>query len=315
MKIVVLDGQTLNPGDLSWVELEKLGSCTVYERTAPTQVLERAGDAEVVLTNKTVLGRGEIAGLRRLRYIGLLATGYNVVDVVAAKERGIVVTNIPTYGTSSVAQMAFALLLELCHHVGEHARSVREGDWTRSNDFCFWNYPLVELQGLTFGVIGYGRIGATVAALARAFGMQVIGYTVPASSDSGVEWVMLDDVFRRSDAISLHCPLTPETKGIVDARRLALMKPTAFLLNTSRGPLVDECALAEALNRGALAGAGIDVLPVEPPPADNPLLSAKNCLITPHIAWATLAARARLMETAVENVRAFQAGNPIHTVT
>lgn len=314
MKIVVLDGLTLNPGDLTWEGLQALGAVTVHDRTPPAQVLERARDAEIVLTNKTVLGRAEIAALPKLRYIGVLATGYNVVDIAAAKERGVVVTNIPTYGTTSVAQMAFALLLELCHHVGEHARAVREGAWTRSKDFCFWNYPLVELQGLTFGVVGYGRIGAAVVALARAFGMKVIGYTVPPSADAGVEWVALDEVFRRSDVISLHCPLTADTKGIVDARRLALMKPTAFLLNTSRGPLVDERALADALNRGVIAGAAVDVLPVEPPPADNPLLQAKNCLITPHISWATRSARARLMGTAVDNVRAFQAGKPVNTV-
>lgn len=310
MRIVVLDGYTLNPGDLSWAVLEALGECTVYDRTTPGLTVARAGEAEIVFTNKVVLGRREIEQLPKLKYIGVLATGYNVVDVAAARERGIVVTNIPAYGTRSVAQMTFALLLELTQHVGHHAASVREGRWSRNQDFCYWDFPLLELAGLTMGLVGLGRIGKSVAELALAFGMKVIAYntSVPVNPLLGVKMVDLDTVFRESDVVSLHCPLSADNKEMVNVSLLSLMKPTAFLINTSRGLLVDEVALATALNTGRLAGAGLDVLSVEPPHPDNPLLTAKNCFITPHQAWATKAARERLLTTATDNLRAFLAG-------
>jgi glycerate dehydrogenase len=316
MKIVVLDGYTLNPGDLSWGRLETLGECTVYDRTAPEDVVERAGEAEIVLTNKTILSADVIRRLTRLRYIGVLATGYNVVDVEAAGERGILVTNVPSYGTRSVAQMVFAHLLNLTQHVAHHAGTVREGRWAACPDFCYWDMPLLELAGLTLGIVGFGRIGRAVAGLARAFGMKVIVYDVivPAEMPDGCRMAELEEVFRDADVLSLHCPLTPRTEKLVNAERLALMKPTAFLINTSRGPLIDEPALAEALNAGRLAGAGLDVLSAEPPAADNPLLTAKNCYITPHIAWATRSARQRLLSIAIDNVAAFVAGKPQNVV-
>jgi len=321
MKIVVLDGYALNPGDMSWKELEALGDCTVFERTPNDLISERAAGAEIILTNKVVLGPEQLAQLPHLRYIGVLATGYNVVDVEAARQRNVTVTNVPAYSTASVAQMAFALLLELSQQVGHHARLVREGRWTASVDFCFWDRPLVELDGLTLGIVGFGAIGRRVARLARAFGMEVLVHTAhpekyrETAEGKEARFVSLDELFRASDAISLHCPLTEETRALVDARRLDLMKPTAFLLNTSRGPLVDEAALAATLNAGRIAGAGLDVLSVEPPPAGNPLLQAANCCITPHIAWATGAARQRLMTTAVENLRAYLTGTPQNVVS
>jgi glycerate dehydrogenase len=310
MKIVVLDGFTLNPGDLKWDELQALGSCDIYDRTLAGDVVKRADAAEVVLTNKTIISREQIGALPSLKYIGVLATGYNIVDVVAARERNVPVANVPTYGTKSVAQMTFALLLELTQRVGHHAQTVRDGRWAKSPDFCYWDFPLVELDGLTMGIVGYGRIGRAVGDLAAAFGMNVLAYTRTAANklSSQVRSVDLETLFASSDVVSLHCPLTPETKQIVNAARLAKMKPTAFLLNTSRGPLIDEQALANALNNGQIAGAGLDVLALEPPPATNPLLHAKNCFVTPHIAWATRAARSRLLNTAVANVRAFQSG-------
>ena len=309
MNIVVLDGYTLNPGDLSWDALRELGSCEIYDRSAPDEIVPRSTSAEIVLTNKVKLNGEYISSVPTLKYIGVTATGYNIVDVAAARERKVIVTNVPTYGTQSVAQMTFALLLELTQHVGHHAQTVREGRWTRSPDFCYWDYPLIELDGLTLGVIGFGRIGKMVGQLAEAFGMKVLTYSrkQPVAE--------METLFRRSDIISLHCPLTPQTEHLVNEKRLAWMKPTAFLLNTSRGPLIDESALAKALNEGRIAGAGLDVLAVEPPTADNPLLRAKNCLITPHIAWATRAARSRLMEAVVENVRAFLAGESKNVVT
>ena len=314
--IVVLDGYTLNPGDLSWDSLRELGRVTIHDRSAPDQVVPRAADAEIVLTNKTILTREQIQRLPRLRYIGVLATGFNIVDVAAARDRRIPVTNVPTYGTRSVAQMTIALLLELAQHVGHHAQTVREGRWTRSPDFCYWDSPLIELEGLTLGIVGYGRIGRAVADLGTAFGMKVLANSSPRSKTprSNLAIVELDYLFANSDVVSLHCPLTPETQHLVNADRLRLMKPTAFLLNTSRGPLVDEAALADALNNDRIAGAGLDVLSVEPPPADNPLLTAKNCIVTPHIAWATRAARSRLLQTAVENVKAFLEGKPRNVV-
>jgi glycerate dehydrogenase len=316
MKIVVLDGHTLNPGDLNWDALRALGACEVYERSAPAEVVPRAAGAEIVLTNKTVLTREQIALLPALRYIGVLATGFNVVDAAAAGERGIPVTNVPTYGTRSVAQTTFALLLELTQHAGHHAQTVRDGRWTKCPDFSYWDHPLVELDGLIMGIVGLGRIGRAVADLAAAFGMRVIAHAPrpPADRPAWIELADVDSLFSRSDVVSLHCPLTPETRGLVNAARLARMKRTAFLLNTSRGPLVDEPALAAALNNGQIAGAGLDVLAMEPPAAVNPLLGARNCLITPHLAWATRAARARLMDTAVANVAAFLAGRPTNVV-
>ncbi len=313
-KIVVLDGYTLNPGDLSWEGLAALGDCTVHERTGPDQIVERARDAQIILTNKVVLDREVIAQLPELRYIGVLATGFNVVDGTAARERGIPVTNVPNYSTRSVAQLTFALLLELTLHVGHHAATVREGRWTANQDFCYWDYPLIELESLQLGVIGWGRIGRAVGEVARALGMRVWAYD-PLLTDAGdVELTDLASLLRGSDVVTLHCPLTSENAGLINAERLGWMKPTAFLLNTARGPLIDAGALADALNSGRLAGAGMDVLAVEPPPADNPLLQAKNCLITPHIAWATRAARGRLMEIVIANIRAFLDGNPQNVV-
>ena len=315
MKIVVLDGFTLNPGDLSWDELKSLGDCEIYDRTPPEEVVKRAADAEIVLTNKAPVTRESILALPRLKYIGVLATGYNIVDTAAARERDILVTNVPTYGTRSVAQHTFALLLELTQHAGHHAQTVRDGRWTKSSDFCYWDFPLVELDGLTMGIVGYGRIGKAVAELAAAFGMKVLATSAtPKHAPANIQFTDLATLFRQSDVISLHCPLTPQTKNLLNKERLGLMKPTAFLLNTSRGALIDEQALADALNSGRIAGAAVDVLSVEPPPAENPLLRAKNCLVTPHIAWATRAARARLMQIAIANVRAFIAGEPENVV-
>jgi len=315
MNIVVLDGFTLNPGDLDWQELQSLGPCAIYDRTPHAEVLRRAAAAEILLTNKTDLTARTIRDLPELKYIGVLATGTNVVDLAAARARGIPVTNVPAYGTKSVAQMTFALLLELTQHTGHHAQTVREGRWTRSEDFCYWDFPLLELDGLTLGIVGYGRIGRAVSELGAAFGMKVLAYHPRAcTAPAGVSFVELDPLFAESDVVSLHCPLTPQTANLVNAQRLALMKPTAFLLNTSRGPLVDETVLADALNSGRIAGAALDVLAIEPPRADNPLLTARNCLITPHLAWGTRAARSRLLKIAVENVRAFLRGQPQNVV-
>jgi glycerate dehydrogenase len=315
MNIVCLDGYTLNPGDLNWDELQSLGPCTIYDRTPTAEVVHRAAEADILLTNKTELTGGHLQNLSRLKYIGVLATGTNIVDLAAARARGISVTNVPAYGTKSVAQTTFALLLELAHHTGDHARTVREGRWSHSTDWCYWDFPLIELDGLTLGVVGFGRIGRTVADLGAAFGMKVLAYNHTAkAAPPFVRFVELEALFRESDIVSLHCPLTPQTAELVNAQRLALMKPTAFLLNTSRGPLVNERALADVLNSGRIAGAAMDVLSKEPPPGDNPLLTAKNCLITPHLAWATRAARSRLMKIAIENVRAFLQGRPQNLV-
>lgn len=315
MKIVVLDGYTLNPGDLNWDAMKMLGECEVHDRTAPGDVLARAAGAEILLTNKTPLAREHFLALPKLRYIGVLATGTNVVDLAAARERGITITNVPAYATASVAQFVFALLHECASHVGAHSQSVHAGAWTRCPDFCFWEYPLVELSGLTMGLIGFGNIGRAVARLALAYDMPVLAYVrQPDNPPAGVQFASLEKVFRESDVLSLHCPLTPETRQLVNAGSLARMKPGAFLINTARGPLVDEPALAAALNSGRLAGAGLDVLSLEPPAADNPLLSAKNCIVTPHMSWGTRAARTRLMKTVVDNVRAFLAGKPQNVV-
>ena len=316
MRIVVLDGYTLNPGDLSWDDLKAFGPCKVYDRTPPGDIVSRAEHAEVVLTNKTVLDREVLDQLPNLKYVGVLATGYNVVDLDATRERKIPVTNVPTYGTRSVAQTVFAHLLNLTQRVGHHARVVEEGRWFTSDDFCFWDYPLVELNGMTMGIVGFGRIGRATAKLALAFGMKLLVHDaiVPSDLPNGGELAELKRLFRESDVISLHCPLTPETEKLVNAERLAMMKSSAFLINAARGPIVDEQALADALNSGRIAGAGLDVLCDEPPASDNPLVGAKNCYITPHIAWATKAARGRLLDTAVENVKTFTEGKPQNVV-
>ena len=316
MRLIVLDGYTLNPGDLSWDALKTLGEVTVHDRTPPDRVVERAAGAAVVLTNKTVLGRTEITALTELRYIGVLATGYNVVDLAAAQERGIVVTHVPAYGTRSVAQMTFALLFELTQHVGWHAGTVGEGRWTRSADFCYWDHPLIELDGLTLGLVGLGRIGRAVANIAQALGMNTLAYDPlpPVPPPPGIRITDLATLLHESDVVSLHCPLSADNPGLINAARLALMKPSAYLINTARGALVNEADLAAALNTGRIAGAGLDVLTIEPPREGNPLLTAKNCIITPHIAWATRAARQRLMNAVVANVRAFLAGKPQNVV-
>ena len=316
MRIVVLDGYTLNPGDLSWDDLAALGECEVHDRTPPDETVPRCAGAEIVLTNKVVLDRARLERLPDLRYIGVTATGCNIVDARSARGRGVVVTNVPDYATPAVVQTVFAHLLELTHHVGHHSQTVRDGRWSESPDFAYWDYPLVELKGLVMGIVGLGRIGTAVAEVARAFGMTVLACTEPPQPPrEGVEFVELARLLGESDVVSLHCPLTPETEGLAGAEHLALMKPSAFLINTGRGPLVDEAALARALNAGRLAGAGLDVLSSEPPPPDHPLLAAANCLITPHVAWAARAARVRLMKTVVENVKAFLAGRPQNVVT
>ena len=317
MHIVVLDGYALNPGDLSWKGLELLGDVTVYDRTPSDQIYERAKEAEVLLTNKTPLSAEMLSRLPRLRYVGVLATGYNVVDVKAARELGVAVTNVPAYSTPSVVQMTFSLLFALCTRVQEHSQAVREGKWCRSKDFCFWDYPLVEVSGKTLGIIGFGSIGRQVAEVALALGMQVVAYSRTVKTDffhPRFSWVSLDELFAVSDVVSLHCPLFPETKEIINKANLSKMKSTAFLLNTARGGLVAEQDLADALNHGIIAGAGLDVLTEEPANSNNPLLTAQNCVITPHIAWATAEARARLMEIAVSNLASFIEGKPVNVV-
>lgn len=334
MKIVVLDGYALNPGDLSWESLEKLGEVVVHERTPPELIVERSLGADILLTNKTPLRAETLKELPDLKYIGVLATGYDVVDAKSAKQCGITVTNVPAYGNESVAQFVFALLLELCNRVGLHGDSVRQGDWARSPDFSYWRTPLVELSGKTLGIVGLGRIGRRVARLAEAFGMKVIAAGRPGSpaathaiADAGagadgnagaeepaIRRTDLATLLRESDVVSLHCPLTAETQAIIDRDALALMKPTAFLVNTARGKLIAEADLAAALNEGRIAGAALDVLSAEPPDAANPLISARNCIITPHIAWASLEARTRLLEIATGNVALFLAGSPVNVV-
>lgn len=317
MRLTILDAFTANPGDLSWAGLESLASCTFHERTAASEVITRAKDCELVLTNKTVLDGDAIRGLPKLRYIGVLATGFNVVDLHAAQERGVTVTNVPGYSTPSVAQSVFALLLELTNRVGHHARTVREGRWSRCEDFCYWDGSLVELDGLTMGIFGYGAIGRAVARMALAMGMKVIAYRRNWTEEplAGVGKAHRDEIFQHSDVLTLHCPLTEDTRELIDAGSIEEMKRGAFLINTARGPLVNEAQLADALNAGRIAGAGLDVLSIEPPKPDNPLLSAKNCIVTPHIAWASGASRGRLIAVATQNVRAFLAGSPQNVVS
>ena len=316
MKIVVLDGYALNPGDLSWTGMEALGELTVYERTSPSEVLERSAGAEVLITNKTVITAEHIAALPQLKYIGVLATGYNVVDIDEARNRGIVVTNIPAYSTASVAQMVFAHVLNITQRVGYYATENANGRWTNSVDFCYWDTDLVELDGKKMGIVGLGNIGRATARIAQAFGMEVLVVTSKEQSalPEGMKKVTLDELFAQSDVVSLHCPLTPDTKEMVNAARLQTMKPSAILINTGRGPLVNEQDLADALNEGRIAAAGLDVLSVEPSVADNPLLGARNCFITPHIAWATKEARIRLMDIAVNNLKSYQEGIIINNV-
>lgn len=316
MKIVVLDGYAANPGDLSWERLEALGECTVYPRTTDEQLLERAANAEILLTNKVIINRTAIEALPQLKYIGVLATGYNVVDVAAAKEHGVVVTNIPAYSTPSVAQMVFAHILNITQRVGHYTEEARHGVWSACQDFSYSNTPLMELQGKKIGIVGLGNTGYNTARIAIGFGMKVHAYTSKSRLQlpPEVRKMELDELFATCDIVSLHCPLTEETRELVNERRLKLMKPSAILINTGRGPLVNEQDLADALNNGILYAAGVDVLSTEPPRADNPLLSAKNCFITPHIAWATQEARQRLMEIACDNVEQFIKNKPQNVV-
>jgi len=317
MTIVVLDGYTLNPGDNPWEALTRLGTLQVYDRTPAELIVPRARAAQIVLTNKTVLTAATLAQLPTVRFIGVLATGYNVVDVAAARARGIPVSNVPEYGTDSVAQHVFALLLELCHHVGAHDAAVKAGEWTGSPDFCFWRSSPIELAGLTMGIVGFGRIGRRVGELAHAFGMRVLAANRSHREPPPYQpfaWAEVAEVCAQADVLTLHCPLTAENAQFVNRELLATMKPTAFFINTARGGLVDEAALAAALNAGGLAGAAVDVVSVEPMRPDTPLLTARHCIITPHIAWASLAARRRLMAETVRNVEAFLAGRPVNVV-
>ena len=316
MNIVYTDAYTLNPGDLDWAPIRSLGDVTLHDRTSPDELIGRVKDAEIVLTNKVKMPREVLDQLPSLRYIGVTATGYDIIDVAAARERGIVVTNVKGYSTDSVAQLTFALLLELTHHAGIHSQSVRAGEWVASPDFSYAKSPLIELAGKTLGLVGYGDIGRKVARIGRAFGMDVLvnrRNTQP-EADGMVTVVDRETLFAQSDVVSLHCPATPDTIGFVNTALLSRMKPTAWLLNTSRGSLLNETDVADALNVGVIAGAGLDVLSVEPPSADNPLLTAKNCLITPHIAWASFSARQRLMQSVADNIRAFLDGAPRNVI-
>lgn len=317
MKIVVLDGYTLNPGDISWEGLEALGEVTVYDRTKPEEVVERIGDAEVVYTNKTPITRDTLDQCGNIRFIGVLATGYNIIDIEAAKEKGIPVSNIPTYGTAAVSQFAIALLLELCHHIGEHSDAVKNGEWTSNPDWCFWKYPLVELAGKTMGIVGFGRIGQDTGKIAQALGMKVLAYDafkrLELESDT-CHYTDLDTLLKESDVISLHCPLFPDTEGIINKDTIAKMKDGVMIINDSRGPLIVEQDLRDALDSGKVAGAALDVVSTEPIKMDNPLLGAKNVILTPHIAWAPKESRQRLMDIAVANLKAYVDGQPQNVV-
>ena len=317
MKIVILDGYTLNPGDLSYDELKKFGEVIIYDRTPQDLIVKRIGDAEVVFTNKVPITRETLEACPSLKYIGVFATGYNVIDVIAAKEKGVTVTNIPSYGTGAVAQFTIALLLEVCHHIGAHSDSVKAGGWSSCEDFCYWNYPLIELAGKTMGIIGFGRIGQDVAKLAKAFGMNVCAYGPRYKAESGadVASVSLDELYANSDVIALHCPLTDETKGIINTESISKMKDGVIILNSSRGALIAEKDLREALDSRKVAYAACDVLSTEPPSSENPLLGAKNCIITPHIAWAPIESRTRLLNIAIENLKLFLAGTPQNVVS
>ena len=317
MKIVVLDGYTLNPGDNPWDEIGKLGELKVYDRTAPHQVLERVSEAEIILTNKMQLSAETLRQLPRLRFISVMATGHNIVDIAAAGERGVPVSNVPEYGTDSVAQFAFAMLLELCHYVGSHDIAVKAGDWSASPDWSFWKTPQILLTGKKMGIVGFGRIGRRVGELAHAFGMEVLAFDVQKGETpaySPFHWRSQRDLFAEADVVSLHCPQTPDNTGFVNRDLISLMKKGAFFINAARGGLVNESDLAEALNNERIAGAAIDVVSIEPIRSDNPLLTARNCLITPHIAWASLSARQSLMRATIKNIKAFLSGSPINVV-
>ena len=319
MKIVVLDGYTENPGDLSWNELEKLGSVTVYDRTAYAEsplIAERIGDAEIVVMNKTPISRETLDKCPNIKLIAVLATGYNVVDYNYAREKGIPVVNVPTYGTASVSQFSIALLLEICHHIGHHSESVHAGNWADNADWCYWDYPLIELEGKTIGIIGFGRIGQAEGRIAKALGMNVLAYDLY-PNDTGraiAEYVTLDELDARADVITLHCNLTPENTGMINKNSIAKMKDGVILINNARGQLIDEQDVADALNAGKIAAAGLDVVYTEPIRVDNPLLKAKNCIITPHISWAPKESRQRIMDTTVENIKAFFAGVPVNVI-
>lgn len=315
-KIVILDGYTENPGDLSWLDFEALGQLTVYDRTSPDQVISRIGDANIVYTNKTPLTRETLESCPNIEFIGVLATGYNVVDYVFAKEKNILVANIPTYGTTAVAQFAFGLILEVCHHIGHHAQEVSHGKWTTNQDWCFWDYPLIELAGKTIGIVGFGRIGQAVARIANAFEMNVLAYD-EYPNEAGkklADYVGLNELYERSDVISLHVPLFPSTNGMINAASISKMRKHVIIVNTSRGPLVNEVDLKIALDADRIAAYATDVVSSEPIQADNPLLNAKNCIITPHIAWAPKESRQRLMDIAVDNLSKYLAGTPINIV-
>lgn len=317
MKIVVLDGYTLNPGDLSWDELGALGEITVYDRTPVGKIAERIGDAEIVFTNKTPITKETLDMCPNIKFIGELATGYNNIDIIAAKNKNIPVSNIPSYGTNAVAQFTIALLLELCSHVGAHSDAVKNGEWTNNVDWCFWNHPMVELEGKTMGIIGFGRIGQRTAKIAEALGMNILAFAntrKPEFETETCKYASLDELLEKSDVISLHCPLFPETKGIINKGTIAKMKDGVMIINTSRGPLIVEEDLRDALNSGKVAGAACDVVSVEPIKMDNPLINAKNVIITPHIAWAPRESRQRLMDIAIDNLKAFIAGNLVNVV-
>lgn len=316
MKIVVLDGYTANPGDLHWEKLQELGECTIYDRTAPGEVIERAAGAEAILTNKVVINREIMASLPDLKYIGVMATGYNVVDIDAARERGILITNIPAYSTPSVGQMVFAHILNITQQVHHYSEEVSKGNWSKNPDFCFYDTPLIELLGKKMGIVGLGQTGYNTARIAIGFGMKVWAYTSKSHLQlpPEIRKAELDQLFRECDIVSLHCPLNEATRGMVNAERLALMKPGSILINTGRGPLVNEQDLANALNNGTIYAAGLDVLSEEPPRPDNPLLTARNCFITPHIAWANLEARKRLIHILIDNLKAYMEGSPIHVI-
>lgn len=316
MKIVVLDGYTLNPGDLSWEELEKYAELIVYDRTPADKIVERIGDADVVLTNKVPITKETLNSCKNIKYIGVLATGYNVIDIDAAKEKGIPVCNVPTYGTDAVGQFAIALLLEICHHIGHHSKAVHEGRWEHNDDWCFWDHKLIELSGKTMGIIGFGRIGKSTGAIAKSLGMKVIALDNHPDDEgrSIAEYVTLDDLLKNSDVICLHCPLLPSTQGIINKDTIAKMKDGVIIINNSRGPLIVEQDLADALNSDKVSAAGVDVVSTEPIKGDNPLLNAKNCIITPHISWAPKESRQRLMDIVVDNFNAFMNNEPINVV-
>src|SRR5690606_25160247 len=319
MKIVVLDGYAMNPGDLTWNGLQALGDVMIYERSSEKEIIERAKGAEIVLTNKVSLPAHIIEALPVLKYIGVMATGYNMIDMDCANKQGIVVTNVPGYSTPSVVQLTFSLLFELCYHTQRHSDAVMKGKWTASPDFCFWDYPLTELSGKTLGIIGFGSIGQKVADVGAAFGMSILAYSRTKTDQShrkNFRWAAeQEELLAQADIVSLHCPLTPQTENLINAESLSIMKPSAVIINTSRGGLIDAQALADALNDGRISGAGIDVLPVEPPPNDNPLFHAKNCLVTPHIAWATKESRLRLMDVVIGNIKSFLNGQSVNVIS